>query len=217
MTMVTHWVGWTTARKGTASTGSVFPAEATVTAEDATNAAKLAGLGYVASPTTAWAPGRCMLVGTFRFYWNGTAWTAGVAPITVTGTFIGAASLSLSFATNNGGTVTWNFGDSGTATSSDAVVHTYAGAGTYTVTATMRAISGTVTDTASVTVPGSGTVTLMEIPSDPVESFDPSLFTVNEVEVYANDHPDEVQAILAAEEAGRNRVTLVNYLTGLLG
>ena len=65
---------------GSASPGDTFPAEATITAEDSTNAAKLAGLGYVADPLTAWTVGQRMTVGTYRFYWSGTAWTAGVAP-----------------------------------------------------------------------------------------------------------------------------------------
>lgn len=63
--------------KGAASPGSVFPAEATVTASDATNAAKLSGLGYVASPTTAWSTGQKITVGAFDFNWSGTAWAAG--------------------------------------------------------------------------------------------------------------------------------------------
>lgn len=57
--------------------GTVFPAEATVTAQDATNAAKLAGLGYVANPTTAWTAGQKITVGTYQFNWSGTAWAAG--------------------------------------------------------------------------------------------------------------------------------------------
>jgi hypothetical protein len=63
--------------KGVAKNGDVFPPEATVTAEDSTNAAKLAGLGYVASPTSNWTSGQFMTVGAYRFNWNGTAWVAG--------------------------------------------------------------------------------------------------------------------------------------------
>jgi hypothetical protein len=63
--------------RGSASPGDVFPAEATVTASDATNAAKLAGLGYVADPTTPWTTGQKITVGTFDFNWSGTAWAAG--------------------------------------------------------------------------------------------------------------------------------------------
>jgi len=63
--------------KGQAKPGNIYPAEATITASDATNAAKLAGLGYVASPTTAWTTGQKMTVGTFDFNWSGTAWAAG--------------------------------------------------------------------------------------------------------------------------------------------
>lgn len=58
--------------------GDVFPAEPTITASDATNAAKLAGLGYAAAnAASAWTTGQKMTVGTFDFNWDGTAWAAG--------------------------------------------------------------------------------------------------------------------------------------------
>jgi hypothetical protein len=71
--------------KGAAKPGDVFPAEATVTASDATNAAKLAGLGYVASPTSNWTAGQKITVGTFDFNWSGTAWAAGAHAVTAEG------------------------------------------------------------------------------------------------------------------------------------
>lgn len=64
--------------KGSAAPGTTYAAEATVTAQDATNAAKLAGLGYVAVPTTNWTTGQAITVGTFKFNWTGTAWAAGI-------------------------------------------------------------------------------------------------------------------------------------------
>jgi hypothetical protein len=63
--------------KGAAAPTNVFPAEPTVTASDSTNAAKLAALGYVANPTTAWTTGQKITIGTFDFNWSGTAWAAG--------------------------------------------------------------------------------------------------------------------------------------------
>lgn len=63
--------------KAQASPGSAFPAEATVTASDAPNAAKLTGLGYVASPLTAWTTGQQITVGGFAFNWSSSAWAAG--------------------------------------------------------------------------------------------------------------------------------------------
>jgi hypothetical protein len=63
--------------KGAAGPGDVFPPEPTITASDSANAAKLAGLGYVADPQTAWTTGEKMTVGTFDFNWSGTAWAAG--------------------------------------------------------------------------------------------------------------------------------------------
>lgn len=57
--------------------GTTYPAESTITASDAPNAAKLSGLGYVASPPTAWTTGQKITVGTFDFNWTGSAWAAG--------------------------------------------------------------------------------------------------------------------------------------------
>ena len=73
--------GWgdslTTALKGAAAPGAVFPPEATVVAQDATNAGRLAGLGYVANPTSNWTSGQAISVGGFLFNWSGSAWAAG--------------------------------------------------------------------------------------------------------------------------------------------
>lgn len=63
--------------KGVAAPNNVYAAEATVTASDATNAAKLAGLGYVASPTSNWTTGQKITIGTYPFNWTGSAWAAG--------------------------------------------------------------------------------------------------------------------------------------------
>lgn len=60
-----------------AAPGTVYPAEATITASDAPNAAKLTGLGYVAAPQTAWTTGQKITIGTFDFNWTSTAWAAG--------------------------------------------------------------------------------------------------------------------------------------------
>ena len=145
MTMVTHWASWTGgAAKAYSYPGSVFPAEPTVTAQDATNAAKLAGLGYVAKPTTAWTTGQHITIGTFQFNWSGAAWAAGPHA------FMAEAD---------------------------------------TQSADTQAAS---------------------------ETYDPSEHTVSEVEEYVIENPEEAQAVLEAEEAGKNRVTLVNYLNNFL-
>lgn len=65
--------------KAKAAPGDVFPADTNITASDATNAAKLAGLSYVAAPATKWTAGQQITVGTFAFSWDGTAWAAGAA------------------------------------------------------------------------------------------------------------------------------------------
>lgn len=66
-------------RDGT-SPGSVFEADTQITAEDGTNAAKLAGEGFVAAPTSNWTVGQKITIGTYAFHWNGSAWTAGAHP-----------------------------------------------------------------------------------------------------------------------------------------
>jgi hypothetical protein len=65
--------------KGSSDPGDTFAADAAITASDSTNAAKLAGLGYVADPQTPWTTGMKLTVGTFDFHWTGTAWAAGAA------------------------------------------------------------------------------------------------------------------------------------------
>lgn len=44
------------------------------------------------------------------------------------------------------------------------------------------------------------------------DAYDPGDFTVADVEAYAAEHPDQVQAIVAAERAGKNRTTLLAAL-----
>lgn len=77
--------GWVDAdtipSKGATEPGDTFPADPAITASDATNAAKLAGLGYVVKPPgTTWTVGQQFEVGTFAFHWAGTAWAAGAKP-----------------------------------------------------------------------------------------------------------------------------------------
>lgn len=66
--------------QGAIEPGDVFSSNPSVTAQDAPNAAALVGLGYVVADTTAWAEGEFMTIGTFHFYWDGTAWQPGEAP-----------------------------------------------------------------------------------------------------------------------------------------
>jgi hypothetical protein len=63
--------------KNNAAPNTVYAAEPTVTAQDATNAAKLAGLGYIANPLTNWTTGQKITIGTYLFNWTGSAWAAG--------------------------------------------------------------------------------------------------------------------------------------------
>lgn len=48
--------------------------------------------------------------------------------------------------------------------------------------------------------------------ADEVEEFDPSAHTVEEVKQYVIDYPDDLADVIAAEKAGKNRVTLVEWL-----
>lgn len=43
-------------------------------------------------------------------------------------------------------------------------------------------------------------------------SYDPAEHTIDEVREYLAQHPEETDAVLAAEQAGKDRVTLVNSL-----
>lgn len=122
--------------KEAAEPGDSFT-EPTVTAQDATNAAKLTPLGYVASPTSAWTGVQSIRVSGFRFWWNGTAWTAGTP-------------------------------------------------------------SGQ-----------------MPLAVEDCES--PTGMTVAVALAYATDHPECAASMLAAEQAGQNRITLVQALQSLCG
>ena len=116
------------AHPGAATNNDVFTGSeyASITAQDAPNAAKLGPLGFYADPQTNWSTGQKITVNGFLFNWNGTAWAAG----------------------------------------SHAVL------------------------------------------LDADEGFDPGAHTVAEVEQYLADHPDEAEAVLEAEAAGKNRTTL---------
>lgn len=46
----------------------------------------------------------------------------------------------------------------------------------------------------------------------PPEEYNPDDHTVNEVEQYVADHPEELETVYEAEIAGKNRVTLVTWL-----
>ena len=69
--------GFTFGYRAKAQPGASFPYEPTVTAQDTTNANKLAALGYVASPTSNWTTGQKITVNGFLFNWTGAAWAAG--------------------------------------------------------------------------------------------------------------------------------------------
>jgi hypothetical protein len=63
--------------KSAVQPGDIYFAEPTVTAQDATNAAKLTPLGYISAIPGTWASGEFMTVGVHKFHWSGTVWVAG--------------------------------------------------------------------------------------------------------------------------------------------
>jgi hypothetical protein len=65
--------------KSAVKAGDVFASEQAITASDSANAAKLAGLGYVAANTAEWSAGQKITVGSYDFHWDGSAWAAGAA------------------------------------------------------------------------------------------------------------------------------------------
>lgn len=65
--------------KSFAAPGTVFPADANVTASDATNAGNLLALGYVAVPQSAWTIGQKISIASYDFHWDGSAWQPGAA------------------------------------------------------------------------------------------------------------------------------------------
>jgi hypothetical protein len=65
------------ARRAAAAPGNTFESDPDITASDSTNAAKLAGEGFVALPLTAWTTGQQILVGSYAFNWTSSAWAAG--------------------------------------------------------------------------------------------------------------------------------------------
>ena len=63
--------------RSNAKPGDTFPADPDITASDSTNAAKLAGEGFVANPGTAWTVGQKITVGSYAFNWTGSSWASG--------------------------------------------------------------------------------------------------------------------------------------------
>jgi hypothetical protein len=80
----TAWEAYTGPHKNAAAPSDMFPSETAITAQDATNAAKLPGLGYVATPLTPWTAGQGITTGAHTFHWGGSAWTPGNAAVAAT-------------------------------------------------------------------------------------------------------------------------------------
>lgn len=101
-------------------------------------------------------------------------------------------------------------------------VVTFATTGTKTITLTVAAGAGPPAGgvyTIDVTALTSGPRMVAEDGDEPPEEsglmvgFDPAAHTVDEVKAYADEHPEEIEELLEAEEAGKNRITLVDWLS----
>lgn len=156
-------------------------------------------------------------------------------PATVTGG--SAATFSFQSLLPGAHTITWAGGAPATnamtvaADGTGSVAHTYpAGPGTYKMYVTEDATGRRVAQR-TMTLPytggagfapqsnlppadGDGQTPPPEEPEEPSidVAYDPGAHNVQEVEDFVTQNPDERDAVLAVEQAGRNRVTLVSWL-----
>ena len=66
--------------RAAAQNGQSYPEVPGVTGENGPSGAALGVAGFVASPVSAWTAGAHITVDSFRFWWNGAGWVAGIAP-----------------------------------------------------------------------------------------------------------------------------------------
>ena len=62
---------------------------------------------------------------------------------------------------------------------------------------------------------GSGGEQAAPVATEQAAAYDPGEHTIAQVQAYVTDHPDQADAILAAEMDGKDRVTLVDWLDSL--
>lgn len=122
----------------------------------------------------------------------------------------------------------WAFPGGSPATQADSkgpIVVTYSSAGSKTATLTIAAGAGPPAGGAyPISVTATGTTGGMprsmpaggEEPPPEDDIYDPADYTVAEVTEYAEANPDQIEDLIAAEEAGKNRSTLIAELERLL-
>lgn len=49
-------------------------------------------------------------------------------------------------------------------------------------------------------------------PASPKGDFDPGDYTVDDVKAYVSEHPDQTAAVTKAEQSGKNRTSLLDWL-----
>jgi hypothetical protein len=150
--------------------------------------------------------------GTFDWINPGGPWVAGIGIVDPAA--LGSTSSD------------WDWGDgsahhmTGSGASGTRIFHTYAGPGPYPfvgvgweLNSFLQAWDGSGWNGGNyneITQHVSGPVTPTETASDPA-AFSPSDHTVVEVKAYLDEHPDQVEAVLAAEAAGKARSRIANY------
>ncbi|HVQ17964.1 MAG TPA: hypothetical protein VMT27_02870 [Actinomycetes bacterium] len=101
-------------------------------------------------------------------------------------------------------------------------------AGAHTITLTLNGVAQPPLNITAVAGTGGAGASLRSLPPDggdgeepPPEGgdvqvgYDPGAHTVTEVIGFVEDNPDQLEAVLAAEQAGKDRITLVQHLEGM--
>lgn len=150
------------------------------------------------SATHGFKVGQSVVIAGVDTTFNGT-YTIASTPSGTTFTYAKTAADVTSAA--SGGTVTSNSAQ-------------FPAAGSYPIVVT--AATGAGAQTGLQSVEGGGEPPPEE-GGEPSESglgvgFDPAAHTVDEVKAYADEHPDDIEELLEAEAAGKNRSTLIAYL-----
>jgi hypothetical protein len=121
------------------------------------------------------------------------------------------ATAAVSYTANTHVRFGWGDGQNGDATTDaqgEAIVsHTYTEPGTYS--AFIEDETGTPHTVGDITVPGDTSNYGVEV------GYDPAAHTVTEVIGYVEDNADQLEDIIAAEEAGKARVTLLTHLESM--